>query len=462
LIAGAFVPRKLDPEHRWKVGGPVPPAGNTARFGEVGDDRRHTMRIIFANRYFYPDQSATSRMLTSLAFALADQDTQVTAIASRHPHDRPDVLLPRFEKVDGVEIHRLAGSAFGRRGVVGRAVDYATFHVSAAAWLTANARAGDICVVCTDPPLLSVSAALPLALRRATTVNWIMDLFPEVATELGMLRQGSMIAKLAAALRDWSCRLAALTVCPIDGMARFLQGRNVPRERIYIFRHWSDGGEIFPVPPAENQLRHAWGLNGKFVVGYSGNFGRAHEFDTLLGAAEILKDDDGIRFLLIGDGQKRPHVEHEIKRRRLTNVLTRPLQPKSQLADSLSAADLHIVSLLPQLEHCIIPSKFYGIIAAGRPALFVGDKAGEIARTVVQDRCGATVEIGQTSALADHIRAFRDDPQLYSAACASARQLFEAQHTLDHGVAAWREMISAIGTNSLGTPRGSCFEGVAR
>src|SRR5690606_3131947 len=106
-----------------------------------------------------------------------------------------------------------------------------------------------------------------------------------------------------------------------------------------------------------------------FVVGYSGNFGRAHEFATLLDAAEELLRAPDIRFLMIGEGQQRGFVEAEARRRGLTNILFKPFQPSEMLSESLGVSDVHIVSLLPSLEHCIVPSKFYGVLAAGRPTI---------------------------------------------------------------------------------------------
>lgn len=401
------------------------------------------MKVIFVNRYFHPDQSATSRMLSSLAFALSAQGMRVAVVASRQFHDGGE-RLPAREIRDGVEIHRIAGSGFGRGRLAGRAIDYLTFHSSAAGWLAAHARRGDVCVICTDPPFLSVSASLALSLRKATMVNWVMDLFPETAIELGMLPRRSAGARISAALRDWSYRRAALNVCPIGRMERYMRGRGIPRERLCVLPHWSDGSEIFPVAREHNPLRREWGLEGKFVVGYSGNFGRAHEFDTLLDAAERLKDQDDIRFLLVGDGQKRGHVEDEVRRRGLGNVVLKPLQPLEHLAESLGAADLHFVSLLPRLEHCIIPSKFYGILAAGRPTLFAGHPNGEIARVVTAEQCGASVAIGQSAEAANYIVSLRDRPDRHAIACANARRLFETHHARDQGVAAWRELLAAM------------------
>src|SRR5690606_10555484 len=120
------------------------------------------MRIIFANRYFYPDQSATSRMVSSLAFALAERGCEVAVIASRSCHDNRNAVLPARETIKGVAVHRLRLPRLGKHGVAGRAMDYAAFHLAAAAWWLRHAGRNDLCVICTDPPLLTVTAAASL------------------------------------------------------------------------------------------------------------------------------------------------------------------------------------------------------------------------------------------------------------------------------------------------------------
>src|SRR5690606_2922069 len=345
-------------------------------------------------------QSATSRMVSSLAFALAAEGIEVTALASRHFHDRQEVRLPARETIEGVDVRRIWTSSFGRSGVAGRAADYATFHLSAAAWWLSHTRRGDICVVCTDPPLLSVTAAGPVRLRGGRMVNWVMDLFPETAMELGMLPREGLLGALTLRLRNRSLDRADLTISPIAAMTRYLSERSSDPQRFVTVHHWSNGEEIRPVPPAENPLRREWGLEGAFVVGYSGNFGRAHEFATLIGAAERLQDHPDIRFLLIGQGKQHTAVRKEPARRGLGNVVFKPFHPSAVLAQSLSAADLHIVSLLPALEYCIVPSKFYGVLAAGRPAIFIGDENGEVATLLRKGACGETVSPGDAEGLA--------------------------------------------------------------
>ncbi|MBN9046604.1 MAG: glycosyltransferase family 4 protein [Rhizobiales bacterium] len=403
------------------------------------------MRVVLANRYFYPDQSATSRMVTSLALTLAREGVETTVLASRSYHDRRKETLPARETIEGIDVHRIRTSGFGRGRLAGRAIDYATFHLSAAAWFAANARKDDICVVCTDPPLLSVSAALPVRLRRAKLVNWVMDLFPETAMELGLVRSDTASGRLALALRNWSMRRSALTICPIDRMARYLSTKGVAAEKLSVVHHWADRDEIAPVVPAGNPLRRAWGLGGKFVIGYSGNFGRAHEFQTVLDAAERLKHRKSIVFLMIGEGQQHAFVESEVRRRGLSNVMMKPFQPADQLSESLGAANVHLVSLKPELEHCIVPSKFYGVLAAARPTIFIGDPDGEIGSVVRDFRCGTALRPGDTSALVDAILHMKRSLMARTTMGNNARYLMETAYAREYGTAVWQAAIGRLG-----------------
>ena len=136
-----------------------------------------SVRMIFLNRYGFPDQSATSRMISSIAFSLAQRGMNVTVIASREIHNHPGSVLPATETVRGVEIKRLASGRFGRHSLVRRSIDYLLFQVLAFVWLLRNVGATDTVVVCTDPPLLSVTSSIAIRLKGACMVNWIMDLF---------------------------------------------------------------------------------------------------------------------------------------------------------------------------------------------------------------------------------------------------------------------------------------------
>jgi glycosyltransferase involved in cell wall biosynthesis len=137
--------------------------------------------------------------------------------------------------------------------------------------------------------------------------------------------------------------------------------------------------------------------------------GRAHEFATLLGAAEILRSEPNVVFLMIGGGVGTAQLERQVRERDLRNFRFLAYQPRESLSDSLAAADVHLVSLRPELEGLIVPSKFYGILAAARPVIFIGDADGEVARHIRRCACGATVSIGQARELAQLVSDWRSD-----------------------------------------------------
>jgi colanic acid biosynthesis glycosyl transferase WcaI len=403
-----------------------------------------TMRIFFVNRYFYPDQSATSRMASSLAFALASAGWNVHVITSRQLYNDPGADLPVLSRTRGVVIHRVLCCRFGRAQLLGRLFDYLTFYVAGSWRLWRLASRGDAVVAATDPPLFSVCAAVVSRVAGLRLVNWLQDLFPEVASALRIKGCGRWLSAGLCALRDASLRCAETNVVPGAGMASYLARRGIPPERIWIRHNWSDGAGLRPIAPAANPLRREWGLRGKLVVGYSGNMGRAHDFTTIIAAAVALKPHADIILLLVGEGQHRAWIEDQVRQRDLPNVVLKPFQPEARLSESLGVADVHLVSLRPELEGFVVPSKFYGAAAAGRGVLFIGDKHGEMGRLIDEGRCGATVAEGDPMALCAWILQLRRNPEIAAAWGRRARALFEAQFDQPIAFANWQHLFAAI------------------
>ena len=405
-------------------------------------------RIVFINRYFYPDHSATSQMLSDLAFFLAESGREVCVVASRQRYDFPDAWLASREMVRGVEVHRVRTTRFGRANLVGRALDYLTFYLSAA-WVAFRlVRHGDVVVAKTDPPLISLVAMIVSKLRGAHLVNWLQDVFPEVAGALGMRLGRGRIGALIAAVRDCSLRAARCNVVLGERMAESVERRGIPRERIAVIPNWADDRVIVPVAASANPLVTDWGLAGKFVAGYSGNLGRAHEFGTILDAAGLLQDDSRVIFLVIGSGARLGQVKDEVAQRGLGNFVFQPYQPREQLAFSLGAADLHLVTLQPALEGLIVPSKFYGIAAAGRPVAFIGDKDGEIARIVCKYDCGRSFSVGDSAGLAAYVRALAQDRGEVARLGGNARAALESNFSQAKAFDAWEKVLNIAAPNA--------------
>ena len=367
-------------------------------------------KIVFVNRYFYPDQSATSQLLTDLAQALAKSGFTVHVICSRQRYGDPGARLPPQESTGGVTVHRIWTTRFGRDRLLGRALDYASFYGSSAVAMLRLLRRGDTVIAKTDPPLISIVAMAAAKIRGARLVNWLQDIFPEVASLLGANPLPRPLDALLRRCRDLSLRSAHMNVVLGERMRERLLGLEVPENRIEIIENWAESSQEAPKEASHSILRAKIALMDKFVVGYSGNLGRAHEFQTLLGAAEVLQDDGEIVFLMIGGGAGMLKLSKATAELGLKNFLFLPYQPRENLWDSLAASDVHWVSLLPELEGLIVPSKIYGILAAARPTVFIGNPDGELAHTIRAGECGVTVALGDIDALVGAVRHLKNDP----------------------------------------------------
>ncbi|RPF70532.1 glycosyltransferase family 4 protein [Aurantiacibacter spongiae] len=404
-------------------------------------------RLIFVNRYFWPDRSATSQILSDIAFYLVGRGYRVEVIASRLSYEGDEAPYPANEVRQGVVIHRVTTPRFGRANVIGRVADYLGFYIGAFAKVLSLAREGDVVIAKTDPPVLSAPVGLAARLKRARRATWLQDLYPEVAEAFAVLRKNGLLASMVRASRDRSLRDATMNIAIGERMAQIVRQAGVKKERIVVIPNMTDDEAITPVDAIDNPLRREWGFGpDDLVVGYSGNLGRAHEVDTVLDAAERLEamGRDDIRFLVIGGGYLHPHLEAEIARRGLTNFVVKPYQPRERLNLSLTVPDVHWVSLRPALEGLIVPSKFYGAAASGRPVVFIGDSDGEIAPLVHDRKCGAIIEQGASDHLVDTLCDYADRPQQRLAQGRNARSMVVEKFSRRSVYEAWDALVDRL------------------
>lgn len=407
-------------------------------------------RIVFVNRFFWPDQSATSQILSDVAFDLAAHGDTVTVVTSAASYDDARIRFLAHERVRGVEIVRVR-SASGRQGsLLARALAFLSFYVMASLACLRHVRCGDVLVVKTDPPLLSVPMMAVARLRGAWLVTWLQDLYPEVAAELDVAVARGLPGRLLRALRNRSLRAAAVNVAIGERMRLLLKHAGIVPARIAVIPNWTADDAIVPDAPGFQALRMEWGFSPlDIVVGYSGNLGRAHDIDTLLAAAQLLQaaGRNNIRFLFVGGGQLRRQLLDQAAALGLTNIVCRPYVDREQLGQSLAVADIHWLSLRPELEGLIVPSKVYGIAASGRAAIFVGSLDGEIAQMLDRDRSGLTCPIGDAALLARHIVHLADTPAARHEMGANGRAALDTHYNKTTQMLAWRRLIDSVATH---------------
>jgi glycosyltransferase involved in cell wall biosynthesis len=253
-----------------------------------------------------------------------------------------------------------------------------------------------------------------------------------------------IVAKVIQGFRDRSLRAADCNVVIATSMAERVSALDVKKEHIRVIHNWVDDRALSPIPAHENPFRRAWGLEDKFVVGYSGNLGRVHDIDTiLLASAELV--DCQIAFLCIGGGAQYDALKRTAEKRGLTHLFRfMPYQAENDLSYSLSAADVHWLSHKPEFEGLLFPSKFYGIAAVGRPIIAITSTQSELAKLVAQYQCGLVVEQRDAKTLALELKRLRAAPEVCSAMGAHARAMLNARFTRAHAIDAWARTLRKI------------------
>ena len=400
------------------------------------------MRLLILNQFFYPDHSATSQLMTDLAESLVGRGLTVTALAGRGRYNGGGGL-PAREDYGGVRVERAWATGFGKGSAAGRLADYLTFYLGAAWKLLALPR-HDVVMALTTPPLIGLLALAACRLKGMRLAALVQDLYPDVGVALGTFREGSLATRLLdrlnRAVLSRADRVIVLGDCMRERVAaRVGRGRE---DRVDVIHNWADGEKVRPLADGEpNAFAEEHGLRGRFVVQFSGNLGRVNDFDTPLAAARLLKGRGEIVFLFVGDGARAGEIKEYARRHGLKNVRLLPYQPRETLLYSLAAGDAHLVTLAAGLAGLSVPSKTYGVLAAGRPVLFVGDPRSDIARVVAEHRCGEVVPAGDAKRLAAVISSWAGDPAATLRMGREARALFLRRFDRPHAVEAYAESL---------------------
>jgi putative colanic acid biosynthesis glycosyltransferase WcaI len=353
-------------------------------------------RVLVLNQYYWPGVEATAHLLSELCEALTDEfdvtvvTGMVPGVAAQGPSER-----------NGVEIVRVGSTAFDRSRLSLRALNYLTYlGLSFVEGL--RVPKPDVVLCMTDPPVIA-DIALVLAKRfRVPLVVVTQDVFPEVAVALKRLDNRALVLALRLATRVYLER-ADRVVAIGERMRERLQNKGADGERIVVIPNWVDVDDVEP-RARDNVWAREHDLVGRFVVMHSGNIGHAQDLDTLIRAGTFLRDLDDLRIVLIGGGARREELKELARLLEVENVVFMGYQAREVLADSLSSADVHVVGLARGLAGYVVPSRLYGVLAAGRPVIAAAEESSETANVVGSADAGVVVPPGRPELLAQAIR----------------------------------------------------------
>jgi glycosyltransferase involved in cell wall biosynthesis len=394
-------------------------------------------KILVLNQYYRPGIEATAYLLAELCEALAE-DFDITVVTGRL-RGRPD--LPTREVQNGVRIIRVKSAAYDRAQIRGRALNYLTYLMQALRVGFALPR-HDIVLCGTDPPIVGDVALLVSKRHRAPLIVLSEDVFPEIAVALHRLQNGPL-----AALFGWLVRLylrrADRVVAIGDTMRRRLECKGVHPERLRVIPNWTDVHALEPQSKA-NEWSRSNGLDAAFVVMHSGNVGHAQDLDSLIRAATLLRDLDDLRVLIIGTGARKAELVELSRRLEADRVEFLDYQPRELLLQTLASADVHVVGLARGLAGYVVPSRLYGVLAAGRPVIAAAEEETETAQLVRAVGCGLVVPPASPLALAEAIRDCHDGVHDLVEMGRRAREYALEEADRSVAVGRYREMLSEV------------------
>lgn len=390
------------------------------------------MRVLILNQFYAPDISAVSQMATDLAEDFVSKGHEVTVLASQGTYFGEERLTGR-EQINGVDVIRVSATSWGKRTLGGRLIDYLSFFFAAMVRIGWVPRQ-DVIVAMTVPPWVAVVGLWGRFIRHGRLVVWVQDLYPDVGVALGTMREKGVLTLLFRWVTR-RCLVAADKVVVLGAaMRQRVLALGAATGDVVVLPNWADGEAIQPraKPPSAT----------RFTVMYSGNMGRGHDIETILDAARRLDGKAEVVFSFVGDGAKRGLVEAAA--RGATNVELRDYCERGELADSLGAGDVHVVSLLSSLEGMVEPSKLYGVMAAGRPAIFVGPSGSEVASTIRTWDCGLVVENGAAEELVGAIVRLKADDEGRHRMGRNARQALDQEYGREHATSRFAKILESM------------------
>lgn len=408
---------------------------------QINFSKTHENTLWVLTEVYYPEEISTGYYLTSIAEGIA-ANREVKVITGQPKHMSRGMRAPKRETRNGVEIFRVWGTTLDKNVMAFRLTNMLTIGLSVFFHSIKHFKRGDRILVCTAPPSLPVTTTLATLMKGAGLTLLVQDSYPEILIAVGSAKQDSLFVNLVNHINRWVYKYATNIVVMGRDMNELFQkkaeGLDVP---IVTIPNWADLETIHPTPRSENPLLKELGIEDKFVFMYAGNIGHPTDVETIIGAAELLLDDDRFRFVFIGAGAKKKWLDDTVAAKKLTNVTILDYRPRSEQNIFLNACDVGLVALIKGMWGTAMPSRTYNIMAAGKPILALTDKGSELARVIDEDGIGVHLKPGDPTALKEAILSMYQSRDELGKMGERAREAALAKYSTEIAVEAYRKAL---------------------
>ncbi len=380
-------------------------------------------------QFYPPDYAATGQLIQELATQLGEENIRVNVFTGQPGYAFDNGKAPRIEEKNRVKVKRTRATQLLSKKILGKALNGVIFSIRAGLHILRHRKKNDVLLLTTAPPFLFTVGYLANLLFRIPYVCLVYDLYPDVVIEFGLISPRNPIAKLWNWLNDriWS-RAKGIIVLSDTMKERIATKHPQASSKISVIHNWANADWIKPIAKEQNWFACQHGTNHKFTVLYSGNLGRCHDLETMLGAIQLLKDED-VRFVFIGAGAKHELCRKTVEEWGLLNCTFLPYQDRAHLPYSLTACDLALVSIAPRMEGVVVPSKLYGVMAAGRAIAAICEPHSYLRELIDGTNCGACFNNNDCKGLANFIRFLAKNPKIAIKMGQAGRKHLEANFT---------------------------------
>ena len=368
--------------------------------------------VLILCQLFYPELVSTGQTMTELAEKLSEMGAKVEVLAGPPTVVDTSTKIKRSIYYKGIHVRRVRGTRFPKLSLIGKLINQISYAAFSFFELLQDGKRTPLLVL-TNPPFLGVIAAFLKIVKRRRYIYLIFDVYPETAEILGVIRKDGLVARIWTAFNRLVISNADEVVVIGRCMSELIKNKmRSARDKVTVINMWSDDELIGSTSGRSNPFISKWGLNGKFVIGYSGNIGRFHDMETIMEAARLLNGEPDVLFLIIGEGYKKKWCVDFVREHMLENVKFMTYVDRKDLGFALSTFHIGLTCLERGQEGLSVPSKTYGMMAARVPVIAVMSDFSEIARMLKEENCGFVVSQGKSEKLVSSILKLKNDQDI--------------------------------------------------
>ena len=404
-------------------------------------------KVLVLCQLFYPELVSTGQTMTELCEVLVELGLDVEVLCGPSTIIDRKTKIPKYIKYKGIKIKRVWGTRFPKLSLLGKVVNQMTYTLSIFFHMLSDSSKKPVLVL-TNPPFLGGICGLIKKLKNRPFIYLVFDVYPDTPIKLGLIKEKGWLALLWNLWNRFIIRNASKVVvigrCMKEIILKKAAGINAVQDKIHLVHIWGDDRNIHPVRREENSFVGKWSLKEKFVISYSGNMGRFHDMETIMNAARELNEEKEIEFLFIGEGHQKKRMKEYASRNHLKNCQFHTYVKRNDLPEALSLAHVGLVSLKKGQEGLSVPSKVFGLLAAGVPVVCIMPKESEIALIVKENQCGFVVVPGEVSDLTQAVLKLKKDKDLYDVLRENALKTVNEKYSLESAALKYKDLIKQL------------------